>query len=169
MIKDTRLNYVRAAVQLLGHLNTCNLFPIAVRRKANGSTVDFYFDAPHCTDAQMGDRWSVRQSKFVPECCVETGKPMRMRVNRRRKNDPFCLSVPPQKIDRRIGPRDPCENGHRDDRKSADQNCSMPGLENEHCDLTFSIILTLCSRAKTGRKHWNRERNKQKLSKLPQV
>ena len=45
---------------------------------------------------------------------------MRMRVNRRGKHDPFGPFIAPQKIDRGVGPRDPRENGHRNDRKRAD-------------------------------------------------
>ncbi len=71
---------------------------------------------------------------------------MRVRINCSRKNDPLCPAIAGQKIDCRITPRDPRKDRHCDAGKRGYPNSSMPWLENEHCDLTFSIILALRSR-----------------------
>jgi hypothetical protein len=135
MIKNTHIDHVRACVQLPGNVNVPNLFPIAIWWNTNGGAVDFYFGATHRTNAQMRRRWPVRQSKLPPECCVEAGKPMRVRVDRRRKNYPLRPSIVPQEVDCRIFPRHPSQDRHSRAGKYDDPNCSMPPLENQHCDL----------------------------------
>jgi hypothetical protein len=72
-----------------------------------------------------------------------------MRVNGGRKDDPFCPVVASQEIDYWIIPSQPGQDRRRRAGKCGYQNNSMPWLENEHFDLTFSIILALRSRAKT--------------------
>ena len=120
MVEDARFNHVGASMQLTGNVCGSDLFPIAIRRKRNRGAIDLHFGTSHCTNAQMRRGRSVHQSKLAPKGCVEAGKPMRMRVNRRGKHDPFRPFIASQKIDRRIGPRDPSQNGHRDDRNRAD-------------------------------------------------
>src|SRR4029077_2377078 len=143
--------------------------PTAIRPKVNRSAIDFHFRAPHCANAQKRPRRSIRQIKLPPECRVETGEPVRVRVNCSRKDYPLRPFITAQKIDGRITPGDPRKDRYRDTCKRSYPNRSMPWFENEHCGLTFSMIPALRPRAKAGRKHWIRQRNERKVSRLQHV
>jgi hypothetical protein len=60
---------------------------------------------------------------------------MRARVDRSRKNYPLRSSIARQKIDGWIIPREPSQDRNSRAGKCDDPNCSMPPLENQHCDL----------------------------------
>jgi hypothetical protein len=169
VIEHARLNHVRARLQLFCNLRGHDFLPIAIQRKAYGNAIDFHLRPPHCAHAQTRNRGPIHQYKLVPERCIEAAKPMCACVDRGWKNDPLRPPIARQKIDCRIIPCKPSQHRHRHAGKCGDPNCSTPWLENEHCDVTFSIILALRSRAKTGKKHWRRQRNEQKVSRLRHV
>ena len=93
MVKHTRFDHVRPGVQQFRGIGAHHLFPIAIRRKMNRRAVDLHFGAPHCTNGQKRCPWLVGQNKLAPECCVEVGKPMRVRVSRRRQYDPLRSAI----------------------------------------------------------------------------
>ena len=110
VIKDARLYKVCAGVQLLGHIDARNLFPIAIRLKTDRNAVDFHFGASHSAKTQTRSRRLVHQNKLASECCIKAGKPMRARIYRARKNNPLRPSIMRQKIDCRIMPCNPCQD-----------------------------------------------------------
>ena len=125
--------------------------PIANCSKGDRNTVDFHFSTPHRANPQMRSRRLISQDEFASECCVEGGKRTRVRIGHRRKDDPLCPAIAGQKIDGRIIPGDPCKDRRRDTCKCSYPNRSVPRLENKHREITFSIILALCSCAQIGR------------------
>src|SRR5215510_4376009 len=129
VIEHARFDQVRLGMQLRGDIGGRDLFPIPIRFKSNGSAVDFYFGAPHCTNAQMRCCRLFRQKEFAPECRVEAGDPMSACIRGSWKDDPFCPSIARQKIDRRITPGDPCQERHYEAGKYDKKNCSMTRFE----------------------------------------
>src|SRR5204862_2681996 len=93
VIKDARFDKVCASVQLLAHIDARNLFPIAIRLRADGNVVDFHLGASHSAKTQTRSRRRVRQNKLAPEACIEAGKPMRARIHRARNNKPLRPSM----------------------------------------------------------------------------
>jgi hypothetical protein len=117
-------------MQLLGNVNARNLFPTAIRARPDQNMVDFHLGAPHSPNAQKCGPRLARQNKLTSECCIETGKPMRVRVDRSGKDDPLRPTVARQKIDCRIMPRDPRQDRYRHADKCDHKNRSVPRFEN---------------------------------------
>jgi hypothetical protein len=107
VIKDAGLYKVCAGVQLVGHIDARNLFPIAILLKTDWKAVDFHFGASHSAKTQTRYRRLVHQNKLATECCIKAGKPMRARIHRATKNNPVRPAIMRQKIDCPIMPRNP--------------------------------------------------------------